>query len=71
VLLAERVVDDVAEAFVVTEQVDERGAETRQSQLLGLGHVGLWVGLVAPQSRATTIVTSVGHALYDARPVKL
>jgi hypothetical protein len=71
VVVAEWIGDDVAEPLVVAEQVDERGAEARESQLLGFGHVGLWVGLGAPESRATTIVTSVGHALYDARRPKL
>ena len=70
-VLAERIGDDVAEPLVVAEQVDERGAEAGQTQLLGLGHVGLGVRLVAPEARATAIVTSVGHALYDALRVKL
>ena len=71
VVLAERIGDDVAEPLVVAEQVDERGAEAGQTQLLGFGHVGLGVCLVAPEPRATAIVTSVGHALYDALRVKL
>jgi hypothetical protein len=33
--------------------------------------VRLWVALVAPEPHATAIVTSVGHALYDAPRVKL
>jgi hypothetical protein len=33
--------------------------------------VGLDVSLVAPEPRATAIVTSVGHALYDALREKL
>jgi len=70
-MLAERIGDHVAEPLVLTEQVDERGAQAGESQLPGLGHVGLGVGLVAPEPNATAIVTSMGHDFYDAREPKL
>ena len=71
VVLAERIGDDLAEPLVLAEQVDERGAEAGQTHIPGFGHVGIGVSLVAPEPRATAIVTSVGHALYDALRVKL
>jgi hypothetical protein len=70
-MLAERVGDHVAEPLVLAEQVDERGAETGESQLSGLGHVRLGAGLVAPEPSATAIITSMGHDFYDSCRPKL
>jgi hypothetical protein len=71
VVLAERIGDHLAEPLVLAEELEERGAEAGQPHVPGFGHVGSSVSLVAPDPRATTIVTSVGHALYDALRAKL